>query len=90
MKATIEIPDDLYRRVKAKSALEGRRVREVTISLYRTWLGESQPATAPASAAEDTWLDDYLRLAARLAKGAPDGPTASEILDADRSRLESR
>jgi hypothetical protein len=31
MKATIEVPDDLYRRVKAKSALEGRAVREVAI-----------------------------------------------------------
>lgn len=31
MKATIEIPDELYRRVKAKSALEGRPVREVAL-----------------------------------------------------------
>ncbi|MDO8665154.1 MAG: hypothetical protein Q7J79_00980, partial [Gemmatimonadales bacterium] len=27
MKVTIEIPDDLYRKVKARSALEGRSVR---------------------------------------------------------------
>jgi hypothetical protein len=37
MKATIEIPDELYRKVKAKSALEGRPVREVAIALFRSW-----------------------------------------------------
>ena len=41
MKATINIPDDLYRKVKAKSALEGRPVREVAIELFRGWVGES-------------------------------------------------
>lgn len=45
MKATIELPDELYRRVKAKTALEGRAVREVTIELYQRWLEED--ATAP-------------------------------------------
>ena len=41
MKATIDIPDELYRQVKAKSALEGRPVREVTVELFRRWLAES-------------------------------------------------
>jgi hypothetical protein len=41
MKATIDIPDDLYRKVKAKSALQGRPVREVAIELFREWVGES-------------------------------------------------
>ncbi|MDG4549357.1 MAG: hypothetical protein P9F19_07725 [Candidatus Contendobacter sp.] len=40
MKATIEIPDELYRKVKAKSALEGRPIRAVTVELFRNWLGE--------------------------------------------------
>ncbi len=40
MKATIEIPDELYRRVKAKSALEGRPVRAVAVELLRTWVGD--------------------------------------------------
>lgn len=41
MKATIDIPDDLYRKVKAKSALEGRPIREITAELYRGWLVEA-------------------------------------------------
>ena len=43
MKATIDIPEDIYRRVKAKSALEGRPVRDVAITLFRAWV--EQPAT---------------------------------------------
>lgn len=40
MKATVDVPDDLYRRVKAKSALEGRTLRSVALDLFRRWLGE--------------------------------------------------
>ena len=38
MKATLEIPDELYRNVKARSALEGRPVRAVAIELFEKWL----------------------------------------------------
>jgi hypothetical protein len=38
MKATIDVPDELYRQVKSKSALQAQTVREVTVSLYRNWL----------------------------------------------------
>jgi len=40
MKATLDIPDELYRQVKAKSALEGRPMRAVAIELFQTWLCE--------------------------------------------------
>jgi len=38
MKATIDIPDHLYRRVKAKSALERCTVREVATALFQEWV----------------------------------------------------
>jgi hypothetical protein len=38
MKATIDIPEELYRRVKAKSALEGLAVREVATTLFHAWV----------------------------------------------------
>ncbi|HEX3553223.1 MAG TPA: hypothetical protein VIA62_08340 [Thermoanaerobaculia bacterium] len=50
MKATIEIPDELYRLVKAKSALEGRAVREVTVELYQHYVEQSE---APESSAHE-------------------------------------
>jgi len=44
IKATIDIPDDLYRRVKARTAEEGRRIRDVTADLFLQWLdGERTP-----------------------------------------------
>jgi hypothetical protein len=44
MKATLEIPDDLYREVKAKSSREGRRVRDVTVELFRQYVGQEGSA----------------------------------------------
>jgi hypothetical protein len=51
MKATIEVPDELYRLVKAKSALEGRAVREVTVELYQRYVGQGEPESAAREAA---------------------------------------
>lgn len=86
MKATIEIPDELYRKVKARSAIEGRRIRDVTVELYRRWLGEAQ-ADSSAGQSGQEWLAELLKH--RIAAGTP-GPTAREILEEDRNRLEPR
>jgi len=42
VKATFQIPDDLYREVKAETAREGRTVREVAISLFEQWLRQKK------------------------------------------------
>lgn len=57
MKATLEIPDELYRRVKAKSALEGRPVRAVAVELLQGYvdsplLREADAEGAPAAGSE--------------------------------------
>ena len=53
MKATVDIPDALYRRVKAKSAMRGQPVREIVVSLFQGWLEapEEAPAGQPAGTA---------------------------------------
>lgn len=48
MKATIDIPDDLYRKVKAKTAEQGRKVRDVTIELFQGWIMGNQPVQTVA------------------------------------------
>lgn len=48
MKATLDIPDDLYRRVKSRSALEGRPVRAVAIALFEQWL-QHKPEASPSA-----------------------------------------
>ena len=45
MKATIDVPVDVYRKVKAKSAIEGRAVRDVAVELFRQWIGETKAGT---------------------------------------------
>lgn len=47
MKATFDVPDELYRQVKAKTTLQGRAIRDVTIELYRRWLEGDAIATPP-------------------------------------------
>jgi hypothetical protein len=89
VKTTIEIPDELYRKVKAKSAIEGRHVRDVTIELYRHWV-EGKPAKRVKPAAARAWLEEWLKLGEEASRNAPPGPSAREILEQDRSRLDRR
>jgi hypothetical protein len=54
MKATIDIPDELYRQVKAKSAMRGQAVREVTIHLFQGWVSQNDTLAAEASIPPDS------------------------------------
>lgn len=60
MKATVDIPDELYRQVKAKSALEGRPVREVAVELFQGYVTRSEAPSAapPAKRSERLLLAD--------------------------------
>jgi hypothetical protein len=52
MKATFDIPDEIYRRAKARSAMEGRPLRAVAIELFESWLAEAptpDPGRTPAA-----------------------------------------
>lgn len=88
MKATIEIPDALYRQIKARSALGGRSVRDVTIEAYRRWLAETPAVHAtiddPGPTAGETWLAAWEALAIEVADEVVDQRTPREILLADR------
>lgn len=46
MKTTLEIPDELYRAVKAKAALEGRKVSEVVAEALRYVVEPPSPTAA--------------------------------------------
>jgi hypothetical protein len=64
-------------------------VREVTLQLYQQWLKDGEEAPSADQEAE-RWLDDLLRLGEEAGRTAPPGPTATEILAEDRSRLDRR
>lgn len=84
MKVTSDISDELYRQVKAKAALEGRAVREVTEALYRAYV--EVPDAEERIAAGKAWMARWLETA-RMLPRAPDGPTGREILEEGRNRL---
>ena len=91
MKATIEIPDELYRKVKAKSALEGRPVREVTVELFRSWVVESRLEPGTDQRAErgresrPPWFGALSRYAAN-AKGRHDMKSIRRSIARGRAR----
>lgn len=86
MKTTIDFPDELYRQVKAKAALEGLSIRELTIDLYQRWLSRGD-ADEPAPSDEE-WLASWLRLGDEALGSLDEGPSAREILARDRGRLD--
>jgi hypothetical protein len=86
MKTTIDIPDDLYRKVKAKSALLGKPIRQITIELYQQWLQSNAGHEAEPAPSAEAWLEQWFRQTDAAMREAPAGPTAREILEADRQR----
>jgi hypothetical protein len=88
MKATIEIPDDLYRKVKAKSAMQGKRIREVTIDLYERWVNGDD---VPERESPEQWLSRAFRAADEVMQDRiPDAPSARDFLQQDRGRLDRK
>ena len=83
MRASLDIPDEIYRRIEAKSAQEGRALQDVTIELYERWIGASSPSVDRPEAT--AWIDEFL--SHTIPADLP-GPTAREILDEERNRFD--
>ncbi len=93
MKTTIDLPDELMIEVKVLAARERRKLGELVTELVRTGIEhrQKQPLSDEAQRrAAEQWLEDWLKLADEVMKDAPPGPTAREILEEDRNRLERR
>jgi hypothetical protein len=91
MKTTIEIPDTLYRRVKAKSSLGGQPIRAVTQQLYEMWLDGRATLDAPEGSVKEeksAWAENWVRetseLAEQIAKKSVDKRSCRDLLKADR------
>ena len=86
MKVTIDVPDELYYRVKAQAALRARTVREVSVELYRRWLGDLPPEEPTVSAEE--WVHQWVGLGAEVTGSLPSTGSTRDELNWDRDRLE--
>jgi plasmid stability protein len=100
MKTSLDLPDELHRQLKAKSALAGKSVREVATSLFTAWVDDRVPASAletatagevpPAGAgvvtrdARDTWLAEWRSMSHDVAAAMRDQPGLVDTLLSDR------
>jgi len=87
MRATIDIPDDLYQKLSARSAEQGQPVDAVAVELLRRGLDDAM--IRPGGSTQDS-MEAWLALGREASRNAPPGPTATEILEEDRNRLEHR
>jgi hypothetical protein len=90
MKTTIELPDDLLVEIKIEAARQHKKLKQLVPDLV--WAGlRASRALAPAHRHEsEQWLKEWVSLGEAATRGRPEGPTATEILAADRGRLERR
>ena len=88
MKTSIDLPDDLYRRVKSKSALEGLAVREVATALFAAWVdGRIVDLPAGSAASGETtadWKSRWQALGAAVAQSTGTHRTLVDQLYTDR------
>lgn len=92
MKTTVELPDQLMTEVKVLAAREHRKLGELMAELVRTGLEYrlTRPPDETQRRAAEQWLEEWLRLGEEMLRNIPPSPTATEILAADRNRLERR
>jgi len=90
MRTTMDIPDDLYRSLKARAALEGKSVREVAVNLFQGWVGPAATAEpAPGDTARpvdsrEAWLARWHALGEEMKRQDADPRSATRILLDDR------
>jgi hypothetical protein len=90
MKTTIELPDDLLIEVKIEAARQHKKLKELMPDLVRAGLRAKRTLAPVKSRESEQWLEAWVKLGEAATKDRPAGPTATEILAADRRRLESR
>jgi hypothetical protein len=85
MKATLDIPDDLYKRVKARSALEGKPIRSVAIELFQRWIQDPSD-TVDKNASLSLSAEDYKKYPwLELARKYINGKQSSDFTEIKKS-----
>ena len=90
MKTTIELPEEQVTEIKVEAAREKKKLKELVPELVRAGLRVRRAPPRIERDAAAKWLDEWVRLGEAATRDLPPGPTATEILAADRGRLERR
>lgn len=90
MKATIELPEQLMSQVKSLAAQDKRKVSDVVADLIRIGLENRADATGSTASPEsaEAWLGKWFAIADEVSTPNPAEPTARQILEQSRQRLE--
>jgi len=88
MKTTIDLPDDLVTEIKIEAARQHRKLNDLVPELLRDGLHAQRLPSQGRAADGRTWLDAWIELGRTATTGLPAHPTATEVLAADRDRLE--
>lgn len=89
MKTTLEFPDDLLIQVKIEAARRRKKLKDLVPELVRAGLDAQRADADSAEPSDDLdagaqWLEEWLRLGKEWSADAAPGPSAREILEADR------
>jgi hypothetical protein len=90
MKTTIELPDELVTEIKIEAARQKKKLKDLVPELVRAGLSARRAVGPPEVQAMAQWLDEWVKLGEAATRGLPAKPAATEILAADRGRLERR
>jgi hypothetical protein len=90
VKTTIDLPDELVTEIKIEAARQKKKLKELMPELVRVGLRARRMARPPERQAMARWLDEWVELGEAATRARPTGPTVTEILAADRDRLERR
>ena len=55
MKTTVEIPDTLYRQIKARAALKGQSIKDYLVDAVRAKIASDKPATKKNKSKKKVW-----------------------------------
>jgi hypothetical protein len=90
VKTTIELPDELLTEVKVEAARRHKKLKELVPELVRAGLRAIRTPARARGRESERWLEAWVKLGEEATREAASAPTATEILAADRRRLERR
>ena len=88
MKITFDLPEELVTEIKIEAARQHKKLKELVPELVWAGLSARREPKPPDREAMTRWLAEWVELGVAATRGLPSGPTATEILSADRRRLE--
>jgi plasmid stability protein len=86
MKTTIDLPDEVFRKVKVRAAEEGRTMRDLIVEALTESLKKNSAVEKAPRKTYEEYLHEWETLAQRVSEDMPPGKSALEDLKKSRDR----